>query len=1206
MPTHPSLRTKSRCFPGGSAIPIGIVLLVLAFMRVGGAPATLLFEDDFNRGIPGWTAVQPAGNFLDGPMRWQYDVVEGAFLEQSNIYTDASGSSPSATAVMLINDAVAGTNFVYRARLVAGDDDAFGLIFGYKDANNFYRLTFTRQVRTEVGYPWNGWNVDRKVSNVATNLFGHGTPDHVESFVNTQYQPFDVTVTVSGANLLSVLVVDDPEGARTEYRLVENQPLPAAANGKVGFTTWGMSGTALRGFRILDPVLEPVPLISNPNALVAWTPVVTERADGSGLDAGSGNGGRPIWSLALGQTGAFGTLHENSDSFGGNDADGAIDFSAPSIVTGDTAWTDVVMTARVIPGDDDGHGILLRYRDARNFYRIALRSQASATGPRKGLSVQKVVEGTWEEVFREETVQYDPLPNVPYEITAVIIGNRLQIQLLADPSGARRLFHYGPFDLTGSTLGSGKVGLFGWGMSRTEFDWIRVYGIEGLPLVVSSPYGQPSPPVGLQGFAPGTEILAAVASPIEDAPGVRRVVTGWTGTGSAPESGAGSEVRFTLDRISSLTWNWRTEFRLVVGSDGGGKVDGPGGDWLTDGTNIVLTAQPDSGYVFAGWAGDLVSVDSVLRLSLTRPLTLTARFAVDGDGDGLPDGWEQRELGGLSSGPLDDLDGDGRTNLAEYRAGTDPRSSETVVAELALASRWENVQRDPALPGQLVVRDFGGGFRGVWENSNDYREAVDGRFIGAENTVPGVSFEGPRLMIRTNIWDPAWKDFTAHTVFSVGDNDGNCVYFRYRDERNWYRLTVCGENNNLDWRAPFGVTIQKRVNGVFSELVEDASIATDPTDLSFYKRVRVTVSARGQDFEVRVTGWNATVTPPEWDTGREWIHQFGDADHVEGRLGIGTWGQSGGGPATGSNPVNAGVLIEDVVVEVGGRVVFEEDWSGVPLASELPAGWEPAYGGAAAGTWQATAHASILQTANYSTTTSASSTQPRADGEGSILLGTPIPERNQWLEFAFHPFDDDGIGFVYDFQDTNNFARVLFVSEPSAAGRIPQGVNVSRKVGGVWRDVLVASPDFIYRNGVPFAVEFAHRDGEYRMTARDLDDPGRGGRWAWSDAPIGSDRRPGLAVWGETDAHFTHFRASSMPTRGPSGTGPRIAGVKFEAGELRLELADLAGQPYSVERTESLLAPVWSSVADGLTESTFRTVPPASQGTGFYRVRQSR
>ncbi len=66
-----------------------------------------------------------------------------------------------------------------------------------------------------------------------------------------------------------------------------------------------------------------------------------------------------------------------------------------------------------------------------------------------------------------------------------------------------------------------------------------------------------------------------------------------------------------------------------------------------------------------------------------------------------------------------------------------------------------------------------------------------------------------------------------------------------------------------------GVTIQKRVNGVFSEILEDASIATDPSDTAFYKRVRVQVSAQGSDFEVRVAGWNAAATPPAWETSSE-------------------------------------------------------------------------------------------------------------------------------------------------------------------------------------------------------------------------------------------------------------------------------------------------------------------------------------------------
>jgi hypothetical protein len=171
--------------------------------------------------------VQPTGNYLDGPLRWQYDIVSGSFLEQSNIYTDAAAASPTATAVMPVNDAAAGTNFTYKARMIAGDDDAFGLIFGYQNANSFYRITFTRQRRTEPGYPWNGWNVDRRISATAsTNLFGHGTPDHVESFFNTQYQPFDVTITVSGNNLFSLTVLDTPMARKPNTSLSKQNLFP--------------------------------------------------------------------------------------------------------------------------------------------------------------------------------------------------------------------------------------------------------------------------------------------------------------------------------------------------------------------------------------------------------------------------------------------------------------------------------------------------------------------------------------------------------------------------------------------------------------------------------------------------------------------------------------------------------------------------------------------------------------------------------------------------------------------------------------------------------------------------------------------------------------------------------------------------------------------------------------------------------------------
>ena len=213
----------------------------------------MLFEDNF--GLPGWTAVQPPGIYLGGPLRWEYELGNGAFVEQSNIYTDDATYSPTAIAPMLINDTVTGTSFTYSARLTAGDDDGFGLIFGYQNETNFYRVVFARQARS-AGFPWHAWVVDRKVNGVTSKLFGYGTTGYAQTFANRQGVPFDVTISVSSANLLTLSVLDNPAGTSTNYPLVASQPLPSAANGQVGVFTWGMSGLHAAG--ISHPEPEPL------------------------------------------------------------------------------------------------------------------------------------------------------------------------------------------------------------------------------------------------------------------------------------------------------------------------------------------------------------------------------------------------------------------------------------------------------------------------------------------------------------------------------------------------------------------------------------------------------------------------------------------------------------------------------------------------------------------------------------------------------------------------------------------------------------------------------------------------------------------------------------------------------------------------------------------------------------------------------------
>jgi uncharacterized repeat protein (TIGR02543 family) len=626
-------------------------------------PAAILFEDDFNRSFPGWTAVQPDAEYFDGPLHWQYDIVSGAFAEQSNLYTDSALFSSTAIAPMLINDTVAAASFTYTARLTAGDDDGFGLIFGYQNENNFYRVTFARQVRTG-GYPWHAWTVDRKVNGVTTNLFGYGKVGYVQTFVNRAGVPFDVTVSVNSLNQLTLSVLDNPTGASTNYPFVTSQSLPASAGGKVGIFSWGMAGGTPSGFRIQNLNLAPITLAGNPNGLTNWTAVVPPRAVGNSTT----QAGTPFWSLSAGQDGPVGVLEEIGDCFQGNDAAGQVDFTGPTLVAGNDTWSNYVVAARITPRDDDAQGILLRYRNTSNFYRIALRAQVSSTGPPPGLSVQKNVNRVYAEVYRDNPVKYSPVSGQPYDLVAQIATNTLNILVVADPEGAAQVYNYGPFAISG--VNTGKVGLLSWAMSRTEFDSISVQ--DGASLYVSSPYGAPTPPRGLSSFSSGAIVNAWAGPPDTSQTGVRRFPVGWTGAGSVATSGSATNVTFPINSFSRIHWIWQTEFQLTVTNGPGGTVSYPAGDWFAAGTNITIMARPDPGYSFGGWLGDLLSSSPTLNFTMDQPYNLVAIFTADSDGDGLPDNWELAYFGTLLATPGGDADGDGRSNLEEYQAGTNP------------------------------------------------------------------------------------------------------------------------------------------------------------------------------------------------------------------------------------------------------------------------------------------------------------------------------------------------------------------------------------------------------------------------------------------------------------------------------------------------------------------------------------------------------
>jgi hypothetical protein len=91
------------------------------------------------------------------------------------------------------------------------------------------------------------------------------------------------------------------------------------------------------------------------------------------------------------------------------------------------------------------------------------------------------------------------------------------------------------------------------------------------------------------------------------------------------------------------------------------------------GSELILSAVPANDTVFTQWSDDCIGNNSSLLIALTDDTTCSARFSLDADQDKMPDDWEiQYGLNPEIDDSMSDMDGDGTTNIAEYRNGTPP------------------------------------------------------------------------------------------------------------------------------------------------------------------------------------------------------------------------------------------------------------------------------------------------------------------------------------------------------------------------------------------------------------------------------------------------------------------------------------------------------------------------------------------------------
>jgi formylglycine-generating enzyme required for sulfatase activity len=197
-------------------------------------------------------------------------------------------------------------------------------------------------------------------------------------------------------------------------------------------------------------------------------------------------------------------------------------------------------------------------------------------------------------------------------------------------------------------------------------------------LIVSSEHGTPIPNLGTNLYAWRAAVTCSVANAVIS--GLTKWTSaGWSGTGSIPPEGGTTNVGgITLTGlVSSIVWNWNTNYWLEVIKSGSGSVN-PTNGWRPAGENLSLSIAPSNDWLFMGWSGDASGdyTEETIIIPMVRPVSINAIFSDDADDDGLLNTNETT----LGTNPRSkDSDEDGMDDPHELIAGTSPTNRASVL-----------------------------------------------------------------------------------------------------------------------------------------------------------------------------------------------------------------------------------------------------------------------------------------------------------------------------------------------------------------------------------------------------------------------------------------------------------------------------------------------------------------------------------------------
>lgn len=158
------------------------------------------------------------------------------------------------------------------------------------------------------------------------------------------------------------------------------------------------------------------------------------------------------WQVSSGRLNQYTNIHDNNLSESTPTKRGTIAW------TGSRDWQDYEVRVRFSSPDDDGLGVVARYRDSNNYYVFSLDRQ------RTNARLVRVRSGTWR-VIAENRSHVGYARNIWSTMALSVVGDRLVARLNGETL----------FDIVDATpLSRGAAGMYSWGSAGVRFDDLSV------------------------------------------------------------------------------------------------------------------------------------------------------------------------------------------------------------------------------------------------------------------------------------------------------------------------------------------------------------------------------------------------------------------------------------------------------------------------------------------------------------------------------------------------------------------------------------------------------------------------------------------------------------------------------------------------------------------------------------------------------------